>query len=317
MEESLKKFPEQFLFDPEIVNAAQLAPSYARYTIVGMGGSALAADLLRAVDPALPIFMHRSYDLPPHAEDGLVIASSYSGNTEETIDALKIAHSKGLPLCVIADSGALLELAREYKVPYIDLPQGGIQPRAALGYSFRAFSKILQLAGILEESKKLSESLESLQLKEAGKSIAAEIGSRVPIIYTSTARAPIGYIWKIALNETGKTPAFANVFPELNHNELEGMKTRADEFSRVFHFLFLRGHSDHPRIQKRMDLTEEMYRALNYQVTRVPAVEGPRLHEIFSSVLLGLWTANFTAVNMNVDPEQVLLVEEFKRKLAS
>ena len=105
MEESLKKFPEQFLFDPEIVNAAQLAPSYARYTIVGMGGSALAADLLRAVDPALPIFMHRSYDLPPHAEDGLVIASSYSGNTEETIDALKIAHSKGLPLCVIADSG--------------------------------------------------------------------------------------------------------------------------------------------------------------------------------------------------------------------
>lgn len=317
MEESLKKFSEQFLFDPEVVNAAQLAPSYTRYTIVGMGGSALAADLLRAVDPTLPIFVHRSYGLPPHAEDGLVIASSYSGNTEETIDAFKIAHDKALPLCAIADSGALLELAKEYNVPYIDLPQGDIQPRVALGYSFRAFSKALHLAGMLEESKKLSESLESLQLKETGKSIAAEIGSRIPIIYTSQARAPIGYIWKIALNETGKTPAFANVFPELNHNEFEGMKARADEFSRVFHFLFLRGADDHPRIQKRMDLTEEMYRALNYQVTRVPSMEGPRLHEIFSSVLLGLWAANFTAVNMNVDPEKVLLVEEFKRRLAS
>lgn len=316
MEDSLKKFTSQFLYNPEIIGGSLLLSTYSQYTVVGMGGSALSADLIRVLDPTLPLTVHRDYGLPPHAARGLVIVNSYSGNTEEDIDALHEARRHNIPVIAVSTGGALLEEADSAGIPYIKLPAEHIQPRVALGHDFKALVKIMNLK-LLDESTRMHDVLEGTQAQEAGRSLSETIASQVPIIYTSTAFGPIGYIWKIAFNETGKTPAFNNVFPELNHNEIESVGVRAKEFSRLFHFLFLRSSHDHQRIQKRMDITEDMYRTLGYPVTRIPMRKGSSMYEVFSLVLQGLWAAHYLAERLNVDSERVSTLEEFKKKLAS
>ena len=135
MREAIKNFPKQFEFQPKVENAGRLK-KYERIIVAGMGGSNLAAGLLKIRRPGLDIISHRNYGLPPlppkALKNTLIIASSYSGNTEETLDAFKTAANKKYPIAAIAASGKLLDLAKKSKIPYIQLPNTGIQPRSAV-----------------------------------------------------------------------------------------------------------------------------------------------------------------------------------------
>ncbi len=152
----------------------------------------------------------------------LVIASSYSGNTEETIDAFEKAVAENLPVAAIAIGGKLLELAKKHSVPYIQLPDTGIQPRSALGFSMMAMLKLMKQNELLKAARELSQIVRPHNLEQSGKTLAERLKNFVPVIYSSTRNAAVAYNWKIKLNETGKIPAFYNIFPELNHNEMTG-----------------------------------------------------------------------------------------------
>jgi len=140
MKDAVLAFPEQFTFAPTIQNADQMPTNYSRVIVAGMGGSHLAADLLAAYGTCeKEIFIHEDYGLPTFiSHDTLVIASSYSGNTEETVDAYREAKRLGVACAVMATGGALLQLAQEDDAPYIQIPNTGIQPRSALGFSLIA-----------------------------------------------------------------------------------------------------------------------------------------------------------------------------------
>ena len=143
MRKSILSFPEQFLFKPEIENGGKLnLRKFSKFIVAGMGGSHLSGDLVRAWKPELDIAVHSDYGLPPMSAAGrwntLVIISSYSGNTEETIDAFKSALRRKMPVVAVATGGKLLEFAQEKHVPFIKLPNTGIQPRMATGLGFRA-----------------------------------------------------------------------------------------------------------------------------------------------------------------------------------
>ncbi len=285
-----------------------------------MGGSSLAGDLMKVWNPLLDLTIHRDYGLPEIAEVDLsrtlVIASSYSGNTEETLNALDTAIEFGLAIAVVAAGGKLLAKAKELGLPYVQLPADGIQPRMATGFSVKALLALLGMAEALQEVKSLTK-LNVKPFEGAGKRLAAELNGKVPMIYSSRVNMPIAYNWKIKFNETAKIPAFANRFPELNHNEMTGFDTtsKSKKLSEDFHFIFLRDPEDHERIQKRMEATAKLYRDRGLPVEEIEMAGGNVWEKIFSSTLLADWTALSLAEVYGADPENVPPVEEFKKML--
>jgi len=321
MRDAILNFHTQFEFEPKVEHGENLG-EYSSYIVCGMGGSNLAGGLLEIVSPGTDIYSHRDYDLPAMSEkrlkESLVILSSYSGNTEETISAYWAAKKKGIPMAAVSAGWRILEFAKHDKFPHVEIPDTGIQPRMATGFNFLALLKIMRKENEFAEARALAAVLKPAEQEEAGKSLAERIRGKVPIIYASRKNRGLSYNWKIKFNETGKTPAFANVLPELNHNEMTGFdvvdSTRA--LSSAFHFIFLRDSADSEKIQKRMDVLGKLYRDRGLLVEEV-VIEGDAPYlKIFSSLVLADWTALYTGESYGVETEQVPMVEEFKKAIS-
>lgn len=318
----INNFPSQFAYEPDIQNGEHLATAHA-YIVAGMGGSALAAELMRARDTQREIFIHRGYGLPVASESVLqrsvLIAVSYSGNTEETIDAFTHAYAHGISVAVIASGGKLIELAQEHNVPFIQIPSTGIQPRHANGFILKALMKLMRDEAGFADAGALTALLDPSRYEQEGKTLAEKLKEKVPVIYASQENGAVAYNWKIKFNESAKIPAFCNVFSELNHNEMTGFDVidSTKPLSDVFHFIFLTDENDHPRITKRMELTKQLYVARGLAVETVK-VEGESMwHGTFASLVLADWTAYYCAMQYGTEPEQVPMVEEFKRKISN
>ena len=318
--EAIKNFSEQLKFEPEIKNAEKLIAAKT-YIVAGMGGSNLATDLVKIGRPMLDIISHRDYGLPAMPDEkmknSLIIAVSYSGNTEETIDAFKTALDRNLPVACIGVNGKLLELAEENKIPCVKIPDTGIQPRSAVGFMMIGLLKLMGLEDAIEEIKKTAERLDLTKTENDGKILAEKLNGKIPVVYSSSKNGAIAYNWKIRFNETGKTPAFYNVFPELNHNEMVSFDVQAptEQLTNKFHFIFLKDENDHPRIQLRMEILENLYRdkgleVENYEIKGINSWE-----KIFSSLLIADWASYYTATAYGLNPEEVEMVEEFKKLL--
>jgi len=287
-----------------------------------MGGSHLAADLLALWDKSFQITIHSDYGLPALSDkelkESLIILSSYSGNTEETISAYQEAKKKKLSMSIICVGGKLLELAKKDAIPYVLMPTTGIQPRSALGFSIKGLMAIMGMKKGLAEVSKLAKSLHAKKIAKSGADLASRLSGRVPVIYSSFKNKAIAYNWKIKLNETGKIPAFYNVFPELNHNEMNGFdvveKTKA--LSEHFYFIFLTDKNDHPKVKTRMKITQKLYQDRGL-TTEAIEMKGEVFTKIFNSLLLADWTSVYTAEHYGLEPEQVPMVEEFKRLIGN
>ncbi|OGN31516.1 MAG: hypothetical protein A3I92_00535 [Candidatus Yanofskybacteria bacterium RIFCSPLOWO2_02_FULL_43_10b] len=354
IEEDIRNFNKQFSWEPEIMQGSTLSQEKGRTLVLGMGGSHLGADLLNAYDPKLGLVVHSDYGLPERLDsrprsdlfkdsrsdlvdfDDLVIASSYSGNTEEVLDGLRQALAEGLKVAVIASGGKLLEIAKEKSLPYIKLP-AGLQPRMSAGYQVKALAKFLGLQNVLEELNQLSHGhlaeqgahvgLNSSEFEERGKTLAEKLKNKIPIIYSSQANRALAYTWKVRFNETAKIPAFYNIFPELNHNEMTGYSDQGggEQFLRklgdknfvhrspeIFSLLMLADSEDHPKIQKRMEIFSKLFGEKGFQIEKIALTGEGRLYRLFSNLLLADWTSYYIAKQNGTDPEAIPLVEEFK-----
>lgn len=320
MEESIRNFHTQFSFTPRVENADTL-PRRRRAVLAGMGGSHLAASLLLAWKPTFPLYIHRDYGLPPLPEQdlkkSLFIASSYSGNTEEVLDFADAVTNRGLPLAAICVGGKLLAFARRKKLPHVVLPDTGIQPRMALGFSLMALGELLGQKTLLTELSHLATRLRPTAGEEKGKQLASTLEGKIPIIYASLKNLSLAYNWKIKFNETGKIPAFYNVFPELNHNEMAGFDPlpSTKHLSAPFHFLFLCDETDHPQIKKRMEVLRQLLSARGFPVSTLELTGDPWFERVFTSLLLADWVAFFTARHYGSDPQTVPIVEELKKHI--
>lgn len=321
MEEAIKNFPKQFDWKPEIENKENWK-QYQGYVLAGMGGSHLQGDVFQTVVPGFNLSVHQDYGLPAWPlevlKTYLVIASSYSGNTEETVSAFEEAIEKGVPVAVLATGGKLLELAKQHQAPYIQIPDTGIQPRSALGFTFLALAKMVGKEDIIQEAAKLAVDLDVQGAMAKGRKLAEILQSKVPVVYASQKNYSLAYNWKIKFNETGKIPAFYNLFSELNHNEMTGFDVveSTKQLSEKFHFIFLKDGNDHPQIQKRMDITKKLYEQRGLGVEVVPLEGDSTLKKVFSSLLIADWTALSLSKFYHTEPEQVPMVEEFKKLIA-
>lgn len=324
MEHAIRNIDTQFDFRPKVENENELKPAVS-FVVGGMGGSHLAAGLLKILNPEIDIHIHEDYGLPPLAsrrfQHSLFIASSYSGNTEETLDFAERAFAKGHNVAVISTGGKLLDFAKKQFIPYIELPQTGIQPRSAIGFSLMAFCRLLgdektanNLIALGFKLKK--DRLEKLsELEKRGAILAHELRGKVPVIYSSRTNSAIAYNWKIKFNETAKIPAFFNVLPELNHNEMTGFDVipSTEKLSNDFFFIFLGDENDSPRIQKRMDILKKLYQKRKLDGIYISFTEKTLEENMFSSLLLADWTTLSLSKIYGTEPEKVPMVEEFKK----
>lgn len=320
MREAIVNFAKQFDYEPAIENESALKKA-KNFVVVGMGGSGLTGDLLRGYNPRLDIVVHKNYGLPCLTDGvlkkSLIVLSSYSGNTEEVLDAYQAAKKKELAMAAISLGGKLLEQSKADGVPYIQLPDTEIEPRFALGFSFRALAAIIGEKNALKDSGKLAGLLKPKDFEEKGKKLAEKLKGFTPLVFSSEKNQAAAYNWKIRFNETVRIPAFFNVFPELNHNELAGFdfQKSTENFSRIFYLIFLKDSSDHPRIIKRMEVMETILRDKKMPVENINLKGENFLHKIFSSILLADWTSHYLAKEYDLEGRGEFIVEKFKKSI--
>ena len=319
LEQTLNEFSRQFEYEPGIANADTLG-EYKKYVLLGMGGSHLAGDILLRMHPDIDMVVWSDYGLPPIADlsERLVIVSSYSGNTEEVLDGLRVAGEQGIPTAIITTGGALKDIAQQKRLPYVELPATGIQPRNALGYTLVGLLKVLRLEEDLAHISTLKATLTDGALKTDGQELAIRAVGRVPVFYTSRANKTLAYNWKIKCNETTKIPAFYNIFPELNHNELAGMDVieKTKELSKQYMFFFITDTYDHERVQLRMRVTKELY-AERGLITHEMSLDGETAYErIFRSIVRADWFSFTLARHYETDPNTVPIIEQFKQLIS-
>ncbi len=320
MLDAIKNFPEQFSYQAKIENKKYFKPA-KNFVVLGMGGSHLAADLLLAVKPMLNIHVHQDYGLPTwpisKLKNYLIIANSYSGNTEEVVSGLEMALKNKLNVLVIATGGKLLEIAKSKNLAYIQIPNWHIQPRQAIGLNLRALLLAMGELSLLKESYHLATSLKANAQQKAGKKMAEQLFNKIPIIYASRQNTSLAFTWKIKFNENTKIPAFYNVLPELNHNEMTGFDRNEynKKLSDNFAIIYLEDRHDHPSIAKRFKVIKNLYKKENLKQISAKLSGQNRWQEIFSNMLLADWTSFYLAKKYHCDPESVPMVEKFKKML--
>jgi glucose/mannose-6-phosphate isomerase len=280
----------------------------------GMGGSGFVGELLSFLLPERPLIVHRDYGLPAFApEDALYIAVSFSGNTEETVSFANEALRAGRRLAVIASGGTLEKFAEREMLPFVSVPTG-LRPRYSLVYMVRAALALLTERATLDALAHIS--LSASALEEDAEELAHFMLPSVPLFYASVRNGVLARLGKIMMNETARTPAFANVFSELNHNEMQAFDTDMPEgLEHLFRFVLVRDGSDHERIVRRMDAFTELMQERGRIMHRVDISSMSRAEAFIHTWTRFLLAARLLAEPRGIDPDGEPLIEAFKKML--
>lgn len=322
---------EQTRFDARVWNAEHDAREITSIVVTGMGGSALAALIVKTLlksELSVPFDVIRGYELPAYVnERTLVIASSYSGNTEETLSALEQAEKQGAQVGILASGGKLIDMATNLNIAHVPLPAGA-QPRMATIYNLRGLFALLENFGVIQHTwldnlanlagwleQETAQWLPDVPTdKNYAKQLALEGIGKSPIFYGSPLTAPLAYKWKISWNETAKNIAFWNEFPEFNHNEFMGWVSHPVE--KPFAVFDLISPLDTPRVVQRFELTDRLLSGKRPHAFTIELKGETLLAQLLWGAILADFTSAYAAVLNNVDPTPVALIERLKKELA-
>lgn len=329
--------PEQFEEARKITVKFALEPGYLgkkkpnKIVVTGLGGSAIGGDLLRTYllkELKIPVLVNRYYHLPEFVgKDTLLLAVSYSGNTEETLSAYKEGKSRGAKIVGLTSGGKLYELCKADKVPALIIP-GGFPPRASMGYQFTGIVGILEKLGLIEDKsadfQEMTKVLKSMREelnrqvaleKNPAKKMAEQLYGKIPVVYASQdLNDVVALRWKDQFNENSKSFAVCNVFPELNHNEIVGWEIPA-EILKNFIVIYIRDKGENPQVKKRFEITEELIKNLASSILQVWTKGESLLARLFSAIYFGDFVSVYLALLNEVDPTPVKRIEELKKQL--
>lgn len=331
---ALKVAAEQFTqtnFDARIWCPEHDRRAITSVVVTGMGGSALAALVIKVLLKAelkIPFEVVRDYDLPAYVnQHTLVIASSYSGNTEETLSALNQAQKVNAQVAIVASGGKLIDTASSMDIAHIAVPNG-IQPRMAMIYSLTSIFTLLAHFGVINTTwvEQLDEMTNWLSQESAqwlpsvptesnyAKQLALEAVGKTPVFYGSPLTAPLAYKWKISWNETAKNTAFWNEYPEFNHNEFMGWASHPVE--KPFVVFDIKSSFDRPRILQRFELSDRLLSGKRPAAKEIQLKGETLLRQLVWGCILADFASIYTAILNNVDPVPVVLIEKLKQELA-
>jgi len=302
-----------------------------KIVVLGMGGSAIGGDLLRALaepECVLPIVTNRDYMVPAFVNaETLVIASSYSGDTEETLSAFEEAGKRGAAVLAITTDGKLAQQARELGVPLLTFCYQS-QPRAALGYSLVSLIGIMQKLGLvgdktadLEEAIAVMEALQE-EIRETvpvtenpAKQLAKRLYGHLPVVYGSGYLAEVAHRWKTQFNENAKAWSFFEQLPELNHNAVVGYQF-PEELSERILVVMLISSLDHPRNKARFQVTQEILTRRGIACEAIEARGESPLAQMLSAIHFGDYVSYYLALLYEVNPTPVRIIDYLKERLA-
>jgi glucose/mannose-6-phosphate isomerase len=302
---------------------------FTNVVVAGMGGSALSAAVAQTW-PALdvPFEICRDYNIPGYVgQHTLFIASSYSGNTEETVSALEQAMQTGAAIVVIASGGRLEEMAAEKSYPFLKLP-GGFQPRHVVFASLKALLVVFDAYGLTSGTEdELAEMVPKVQehiaklvptvptSQNQAKQIALECMGKSVVVYAGPKLASAAYKWKISFNENAKQVAWWNAYSEFNHNEFMGWTVAPEH--KPYTVIDLRSNLEHPQIQKRFEISTRLLSGKRPEPIVVNAEGEGLLEQLLSTIVLGDFVTLYTALLSNVNPTPVELIERLKKELVA
>src|SRR4030042_429394 len=334
MREHLHGLPQQCRAAWRKTKYFQLPKDYAKIDkviILGMGGSAIGGDLVRSLflSKKKPItVVNRDYELPAFVDDRtLVIASSYSGNTEETLSAFSQALQKKCKKLVMTTDGRLKELAEDAGVPVFIMDYVA-QPRAAVGYGFMFLIAFLQKLGLIEDKKAeveaMIQDLEKLlgELKETvpagsnpAKQLANKLHGKIAVIYGAGILTEVAHRWKTQINENSKAWAFYEIFSELNHNAVVGYQFPKEQASKIY-VVLLRCPSLHPRILLRYQITNDLLEQNAISHKFVDSQGDSQLSQMMSLIYLGDGVSYSRAILNEAAPTPVKAIDYLKKRLS-
>lgn len=326
MLEMVKRFPDQLIDAIQIGECAIINKPNAKSSLVyvsGMGGSGIGADFVSSFIKtrcSIPYLVNKTYESPSYINtESIVIASSYSGNTEETLTNIESCLAKGAKLICIASGGKLIEIAETNNLDYIKLPDHWSSPRACLGYSLVAQLFVLNKLGLInsEFKKELDDTIKLLKeeteaIQEKAKHLAASLHNKLTIIYSTDRIEPVAVRFRQQINENAKRLCWHHVIPEMNHNELVGWRENKAEYC----VIFLRNSDDNPRNQFRMELTKEIVSHFAGSCIEVYSKGNSLIERSLYLVHLLDYTSVYLAELNNVDPVEVKVIDVLKSSLA-
>lgn len=321
--------PKQLTQNLEIQNLPEELPHFEQIIVTGMGGSALAGDMLRDwLDLPLPFQVVKDYTLPNYvSEKTFVIACSFSGNTEETISALDDARNRGAHVAIAAGKGRLVEIAETNHLPYVFMPYDGVTPRMFLPTNLRAFLELFVAYGIVDKAVLLELESAAANLAEVerlwgvnvpfkeniAKQLAWHCAGKTPIFYAGPRFRSAAYKWKIAINESAKNTAWYNEYSEFNHNEFIGWASHPVE--KPFAVFDLRSSFDDPRTTRRFEISDRLLSGLRPKAVDITLEGETMLEQFLWSNILADYVSAYLGILNGVDPAPVPLIEKLKAEL--
>ncbi|MDP3948739.1 MAG: SIS domain-containing protein [bacterium] len=272
--------------------------------IVGIGGSALVGDVLKGIQEEiglnLPIVVWKDYGIPKHwFKRPLYVFISFSGNTEEPLSGFTALVKKGEKrLAAVSSGGKLKDWSLAGQIPLVSFSAGNLTPRQTTGIMFYGLTKILKAAGLKIKTNDLSKEIKASYFRKEGKKIASNLKNKTVVIYTDEPHRHLGYIWKIKLNETAKNPAFNNVLPEMDHNEITGFDGQKFDGAAIF----IESTSS-PRMKKRFELTEKLLKERGIRTIKLKLSGKTEVEKTWNMLVLADWTSYFLA-KLNGVPEE-------------
>lgn len=325
MQQLIDGFPRQLKEALEIGRKTQLkAPGgpYSNVVITGLGGSGIGGRIAAQVvagEAKCPIEVYSNYYLPAYVNHkSLVIASSYSGNTEETIAAMEQALSRGARVCVITSGGTMLEMAKIRGLDHVVIP-GGNPPRTMLAYSLTQQFFLLHHFGIIGEGfegaiKTAAKMLEDdkAKIQAAAKDLTGKLLGKRLVIYSEASTEAVSIRFRQQVNENSKELCWHHAIPEMNHNELVGWAGGKDDIAVVI----FRHKTDHERSQIRMEINKEVFREHTPHVHDVWSQGDTTIARQLYLINLGDWVSFYWAEAKGVDPTEIAVINMLKGKLA-
>lgn len=326
MDQLIERFPSQLTEALEIGEAAIInahSEKIDKVFVAGMGGSGIGANFVAEFitdECKLPYVIGKSYHIPAWIDKNtLFVASSYSGNTEETLQALEAAKKKGCKIVCVCSGGKLMAIAKEQNYDYIAVPGNWPSPRACLGYSLASQLYVIYKLGIISKTAidQLKSSIDLIkydqeEIKNKAKKIAEIIQGKIPYIYTSDRMESVALRFRQQINENSKYLACHHVIPEMNHNELVGWK---DVMNNIAVIIF-RNKDDYSRNVTRIDINKEIISKLTNTVIEIYSKGQNLVEKSIYFVHLGDWVSWYLAELRGVDALEVNVIDYLKKELA-
>lgn len=309
----------------EIANNTTLSPytkEIRNILICGLGGSGIGGTIVSDIISSkvnIPIAATKDYSIPNFVnEHTLVIANSYSGNTEETLYALEKCQARGAEIAVITSGGKLKTIAEENKCNNIIIP-GNQPPRAMFGYAFTELFFMLNHYGIIDDSFKSDFDkainlidTEKANIQKQAMNLAKKMYKQTPVIYVAKGFEGVAVRFRQQLNENSKMLGWHNVVPEMNHNELLGWRTNVDDLAVVY----FRNKCDYDRNQIRMDINKKVISKFTSNITEIWSKGDSLIENSLYHISVGDWTSWYLSEMNNVDAIEIDVIDFLKGELA-